>query len=93
MVINQNPEIFKENHSWKYTKKTQKIKRTIHVFLRKNTNVFGCKLKWEYLKTPNFFFRINIHGNRGKSCNGTSRNNNVKRKKNMMGFAFLPLMV
>ena len=74
-------------------KKTQKIKRTIHVFLRKNTNVFGCKLKWEYLKTQKFFFRINIHGKRGKSCNGTSRNNNVKRKKNMMGLAFLPLMV
>ena len=55
MVINQNPEIFKENHSWKYTKKTQKIKRTIHVFLRKNTNVFGYKLKWEYLKTQKCF--------------------------------------
>jgi len=36
-------------------KKTQKIKRTIHVFLIKNTNVFGYKLKWEYLKTQKCF--------------------------------------
>ena len=39
------------------------------------TNLNGNTLK------PKNVFRINIHGNRGKSCNGTSRNINVKRKK------------
>ena len=53
--------------------KKQKIRRTFHVLLRKTPMCLVTNQNGNNLKLKNVF-KINIHGNGGKSYNGNNRN-------------------